>query len=61
MDATFGTNEVKYQLFTLMHDLTFITYENLVEWLDALRTNLVLQMPHWKPSYFIMDDAPQEF
>jgi hypothetical protein len=71
MDATFGTNDVKYHLFTLMafdfHQtwapIVWVitsrqTCENLVEWLNALRAKLLLHMPNWKPSCFIMDDAP---
>jgi hypothetical protein len=34
--------------------------EDLVEWLGTLRTKLLSHMPHWKPSCFIVDDAPQE-
>jgi hypothetical protein len=49
VDATFGTNDVKYHLFTLMmfdfHHIRVLvawvitswqTFENLVEWLSAL-------------------------
>jgi hypothetical protein len=73
MDATFGINDVKYHLFTLMAFYfhckrvqvvwvitSWQTCENLVEWLNALWVKLLLHMPNWKPSCFIMDDAPQE-
>jgi hypothetical protein len=73
MDATFGTNDVKYLLFTLMefdfHSTRVLvvwvitnwqTCENLVEWLNALRVKLLSHMPNWKPSCFVVDDAPQE-
>jgi hypothetical protein len=35
------------------------TCEDMVEWLGALWTKLLSHMPHWRPSYFIVDDAPQ--
>jgi hypothetical protein len=73
MGAMFGTNNVKYHLFTLMvfdfhHTKVLVvwvimnwqTCENLVEWLSALQTKLLSHMPHWKPSCFIVDDASQE-
>jgi hypothetical protein len=73
MDAMVGTNDVKYHLFTLMvfdfHQIgvpvTWVimnwqTCEDLVEWLSALRAKLIFHMPNWKPSCFIVDDAPQE-
>jgi hypothetical protein len=53
MDATFGTNDVRYHLFTLMvfdfHHIgvpiawvimSWQTCEDLVEWLNALRAKL---------------------
>jgi hypothetical protein len=71
MDATFGTNNVKYHLFTLMafdfhHTRVLVawvitnqqTCEDLVEWLNALRAKLLSHMLDWKTSCFIMDDAP---
>jgi hypothetical protein len=71
MDATFGINDVKYHLFTLMafdfHCTGVLvawvitnqqTCEDLVEWLNALHAKLLSHMPNWKPSYFIMGDAP---
>ncbi len=73
MDATFGTNGVKYHLFTLMafyFHRTWVpvawvitnqqTCEDLAEWLNALRAIFFSHMLDWKPSCFIMDDAPQE-
>ncbi len=73
MDATFSTNNVKYLLFTLMvfdfHRtgvpiiciiMNWQTCEGLVRWLKTLRANLLLHMPNWKPSCFILDDAPHE-
>jgi hypothetical protein len=73
MDAIFGTNIVKYHLFTLMafdfHRtwvlvvwviMSWQTCEDLVEWLSALRAKLLSHMPHWKPSCFIMDDVFQK-
>jgi hypothetical protein len=71
MDAMFGTNDVKYRLFTLMafdfHRtwvlvvsviMNWQTCEDLVEWLNALRAKFLLHMPHWKPTCSIVDDAP---
>ncbi len=73
MDAMFGTNNVKYNLFTLMafdfhHTKVPVvsvimnrqTCEDLVEWSSALQAKLLLHMPHWKPSCFIVDDASHE-
>jgi hypothetical protein len=73
MDVMFGTNNVKYHLFTFMvFDFHHIglpiswvitsqqTCEDSVRWLNAMWANLLLHMPHWKPLCFIMDDAPQE-
>jgi hypothetical protein len=72
MDATFGTNDVKYRLFTLMpfdfHQTRVLVAwvimnqqicEDLVEWLSALRAKCLSHMPNWRPC-FIVDDAPQE-
>jgi len=74
MDAIFGTNDMKFHLFTLMGFddhctgvlLTWIIIsrqivENLIEWLKPLKDNMLLHMSHWKPSCFLVDDAPQEF
>jgi len=73
MDATFSTNNVKFHLFTLMvfdahHIGTLIawiitsrqTCDDLVEWLTPLKTKLLRKNLKWKPSCFIIDDAPQE-
>ncbi len=73
MDATFGTNDVKFHLFTLMlfdahHTKVLVawiitshqTCDDLVEWLTPLKTKLLNENPKWKPSCFIVDDAPQE-
>jgi hypothetical protein len=73
MDATFGTNDVKFHLFTLMvfdaHctgvPVAWIipsrqTCDDLVEWLTPLKTKLQRKNPKWKPSCFIVDDVPQE-
>ncbi len=71
MDPTFGTKNVKYHLFALMafyfhHTKVPVVWvianrkicENLVEWLNAMRTKLLSCMPHWKPLCFIVDDVP---
>jgi hypothetical protein len=73
MDATFSTNDVKLNLFTLMRfDAHHIrvpnawiitshqTCDDLVEWLTLLKTKLLRKNPKWKPSCFIIDDVPQE-
>jgi hypothetical protein len=73
MDATFGTNDVKFHLFTLMvfdaHRIGVLvawiitsrqTCDDLVEWLTPLKTKFLRNNPKWKPSCFIVDDAPQE-
>jgi hypothetical protein len=73
MDATFGTNDVKFHLFTLMvfdaHrsrvSVAWIitscqTCDDLVEWLTPLKTKFIRKNLKWKPSCFIADDAPQE-
>ncbi len=73
MDATCGTNDMKFHLFTLMgfndHHmgvvLTWIitskqTIEDLMEWLKPLKDKMLSHMTHWKPSCFLIDDAPQE-
>jgi hypothetical protein len=67
MDATFGTNDVKFHLFTLMvfdaHCTRVLiawiitsrqTYDDLVEWLTLLKTKLLRKNPKWKPSCFII-------
>jgi hypothetical protein len=73
MDATFGTNDMKLHLFTLMEfddqctgvPLAWIitskqTFEDLIEWLKLLKDKMLSHMPHWKPSCFLVNDAPQE-
>ncbi len=73
MDATFGTNDIKFHLFTLMGfddhctgvPLAWIiisrqAIQDLIQWLKPLKDKMLSQMPHWKPSCFIVDDAPQE-
>jgi hypothetical protein len=73
MDATFGTNDVKFRLLTLMvfdaHHIgvpiTWIitshqTCDDLAEWLTPLKKKLQRKNPKWKPSCFIVDDVPQE-
>jgi len=34
--------------------------KDLLEWLKPLKPKMLSCMPNWKPSYFIIDDAPQE-
>jgi hypothetical protein len=72
MDATFGTNDVKFHLLTLMvfhAHCTGVsawiitsrqTCDDLVEWLNPLKSKLIRTNLKWKPSCFIVDDAPQE-
>jgi phosphatidylserine decarboxylase len=73
MDATFNTNEMKFHLFTLMvfdahrtgMPVAWIITscqkcDDLVEWLTPLKTKLIRKNLKWKPSCFIVDDAPQE-
>jgi hypothetical protein len=73
MDATFGTNDVKFHLFTLMvfdahctkMSVAWIitscqTCDDLVEWLTPLKIKFIRKNLKWKPSCFIADDAPQE-
>ncbi len=73
MDATFGMNDVKFHLFTLMvfdaHrtrvPIAWIitscqTCDDLVEWLTPLKTKFLKNNLKWKPSCFIVDDVPQE-
>ncbi len=74
MDATFGTNDMKFHLFILMGrfddhhtgvPLAWIItskqiVEDLIEWLKPLKDKMLSQMSHWKPSCFLIDDAPQE-
>ncbi len=73
MDATFGTNDVKFHLFTLMvfdahHTRMSITWiitscqtcDDLVKWLTPWKTKLLRNNLKWKRSCFIVDDVPQE-
>ena len=73
MDATFGTSDMKFHLFTLMrfddHRISVLlawiitsrqTVHDLIEWLKPLKDKMLSHMPHWKPSCFLVDDAPQE-
>ncbi len=73
MDATFGTNDMKFHLFTLMgfddhHTSVLLTWisaskqtiEDLIEWLKSLKDKMLSHMPQWKPSCFLVDDVPQE-
>ncbi len=73
MNATFEMNDVKYHLFTLMGfdahrnkiPLAWVItnrqiVDDLVEWFKALKAKILVIMPDWKPSCFIIDDAPQE-
>jgi hypothetical protein len=73
MDATFGTNDMKFHLFTLMGfddhrmgvPLAWIIIsrqivENLIEWLKPLKDKMLSHMPYCKPSCFLVDDALQE-
>jgi len=73
MDATFGTNDVKFHLFALMvfdaHrtgvPVAWIitscqTCDDLVEWLTLLKSKFLRKNAKWKPSCFIVDDVPQE-
>jgi phosphatidylserine decarboxylase len=73
MDATFGTNDVKFHLFTLMvfdahHTRVPVawiitsrqTCDDLMEWLTPLKTKFLKKIPKWKASCFIVDDAPQK-
>jgi len=73
MDVTFGTNDVKFHLFTLMvfdaHRTrvlvawiitSYQTCDDLVQWLTLLKIKFLRKNPKWKPSCFIIDDAPQE-
>jgi hypothetical protein len=71
MDATFGTNDMKFHLFTLMgfddhHVGVLLVWiitckqivEDLIKWLKPLKDKMLSRMPHWKPSCFLVDDAP---
>ncbi len=73
MDATIGTNDVKYHLFTLMgfdvhHTKMLLAWiitsrqvvDDLIELFQPLKTKMLSIMPNWRPSCFIIDDALQE-
>jgi len=73
MDVTFGTNDMKFHLFTLMGfddhhtgvPLTWIItnkpiVHDLIKWLKPLKDKMLSHMPRWKPSCFFVDDEPQE-
>ncbi len=73
MDATFGKNDMKFHLFTLMgfdthHTgvlLAWIitskqTIEDLIEWLKPLKDKMLSHVAHWKPSCSLIDNASQE-
>jgi hypothetical protein len=36
------------------------TVQDLIKWLKPLKDKMLSHMPHWKPSCFLVDDAPQE-
>ncbi len=65
MDATFGTNDMKFHLFTLMgfddHCMGVLLawiitskqkIEDLIEWLKPLKNKMLSKMPRWKPIMF---------
>jgi hypothetical protein len=73
MNATFGINDVKFHLFTLMvfdaHHIGVLvawiitnrqTCNDLVESLTPLKTKILRKNLKWKLSCFIIGDAPQE-
>ncbi len=73
MDATFGTNDLMYHLFTLVvfdewHNGIPIAWVitsrqkecDIYDWLWALKLFANNEDKHWKPSCFIVDDAIQE-
>ncbi len=73
MDVIFGTNDMKFHLFTLMgfddhctcvHLTWIITskqiVKDLIEWLKPLKYMILSHMSHWKSSCFLIDDALQE-
>lgn len=73
MDATFGTNDLMYHLFTLVvfdewHNGIPIAWvitsrqkeDDIFDWLWALKLFVNNEDLAWKPSCFIVDDAIQE-
>ena len=71
-DATFGTNDLMYHLFTLVvfdewHNTILIAWVNtsrqkndIYDWLWALPLFIKNKDLDWNPSCFIVDDAIQE-
>eukprot|EP01018_Ginkgo_biloba_P023647 Gb_16296 [translate_table: standard] len=66
-DSTFGTNKLKYPLFTL---LAFDTHQNglpvanlikstsdIQSWMEKLRSRIYEMDPTWRPSSFMVDDV----
>jgi phosphatidylserine decarboxylase len=73
IDATFGTNDVKYQLFVLMgfdvhHIIMPLSWiitsrqivDDLIEWFKTFEAKMLPIMFNWRPSCFIIDDALQK-
>ncbi|KAG0618725.1 hypothetical protein M758_4G088100 [Ceratodon purpureus] len=73
VDATFGTNEKKFPLYTLMvfdewHNgvpVAFVLTSkcaevNLTPWMRALNERMVEEKPDWEPAAFIVDCAQGE-
>ncbi len=73
MDATFGTNDMKFHFFTLMgfgdHHMGVLLawiitstqiVEDLIKWLKPLKNKMLSHMPRWKPSCSLIDNAPEE-
>eukprot|EP01018_Ginkgo_biloba_P023858 Gb_25997 [translate_table: standard] len=72
-DSTFGTNKLKYPLFTL---LVFDTHQNgllvawiisssssasdIQSWMEKLRSRVYEMDPTWRPSAFMVDDTAAE-
>jgi hypothetical protein len=65
MDVTFGTNDMKFHLFTLMGfddhrmgvPLAWIitnrqTFQGLIKWLKPLKDKMLSHMPHWNHHVF---------
>jgi MULE transposase domain len=73
MDATFGTNHLRMQLYTglvmdthgnglpVFHVLSQRhQQEDLQEWLLAFKSFMLQHKPTWQPSCFLVDDAQAE-
>jgi hypothetical protein len=71
MDVTFGTNDMKFCLFTLMgfddhHTCVPLAWiitsrqivKDLIEWLKPLKYDIPSHKSYWKSSCFLIDDAP---